>query len=156
MSARRIRLTRGGNVCEEVLLDEVGNRKDLKITFLLKGNAFLDLSVPISHTASGTDSNVSIRGVVDDRARALVKGLVKIAPNIKGVESFLSVKILVVSREAKAEARPELEILANNVKASHAATVGKIDPEQIFYMESRGFSYTEAKRLIIKGWIEDF
>jgi len=111
------------------------------------------LNLTAEHLAQGTFGRITIRGVAENGARIKVKGLVRIAKIAQNTDSFLAMKILLLDKQSGAVAEPELEILANRVKASHAASVGKIDEEQMFYLKSRGINEREAKNIIIKGFL---
>lgn len=112
-----------------------------------------DLNIVVTHTVPDTFGRVEIRGVAENGARVKVKGLVRIEKQAQNTDSFLSMKILLLDKRSAATAEPELEILANKVKASHSASVGKIDEEQLFYLASRGVGESEAKKIIIKGFL---
>lgn len=112
-----------------------------------------DLNLVMTHSAINTYGRVEIRGVAENGARVRVKGLVKILKQAQNTDSFLSMKILLLDKRSGATAEPELEIEANRVKASHSASVGKIDEEQLFYLKSRGIKEQEAKNVIVNGFI---
>jgi Fe-S cluster assembly protein SufD len=112
-----------------------------------------ELDLVMTHKVANTHGRVEVRGVVENGARVRVKGLIKIEKQAQDTDSFLSMKILLMDKQSGATAEPELEILANKVKASHSASVGKIDEEQLFYLSSRGIIGQEAKEMIVKGFI---
>ena len=112
-----------------------------------------ELNLVISHIAPNTFGRVVIKGVAENGARIAVKGLVKIEKQAQNTDSFLAMKILLLDKKSGATAEPELEIEANRVKASHSASVGKIDDEQLFYLRSRGIEETKAKNIIVNGFI---
>lgn len=114
-----------------------------------------EINLLISHLVPNTFGRVVIKGVAENGARVKVKGLVKIAKQAQETDSFLSMKILLLDKNSSAVAEPELEIEANRVKASHSASVGKIDEEQLFYLKSRGIEEKEAKNIIVEGFIND-
>ena len=116
-----------------------------------KGEYELDLVM--IHKVPNTLGRVEVRGVAENWARVRVKGLIKIEKQAQDTDSFLSMKILLLDKKSGATAEPELEILANKVKASHSASVGKIDEEQLFYLKSRGIDENEAKNIIINGFL---
>ena len=82
-----------------------------------------------------------------------VEGMIKIDKGANGVDDFLEMRLLLLDDKSQAVAEPKLEIETNEVKASHAATVGKIDEEQVFYLTSRGITGKEAERLIVDGFL---
>lgn len=112
-----------------------------------------EIDLVMTHEVANTFGRVEIRGIAENGARIKIKGLVKIEKDAQNTDSFLSMKVLLLDKKSGATAEPELEILANRVKASHAASVGKIDEEQLFYLKSRGIDEKEAKNIIIKGFL---
>ena len=112
-----------------------------------------ELYLKMEHLVPNTFGRVMVKGVAENGARIKIKGLIKIEKVAQNTDSFLAMKILLLDKKSGATAEPELEILANRVKASHAASVGKIDEEQLFYLKSRGIIEQEAKNLIVNGFI---
>lgn len=106
------------------------------------------------HISPETVSNISVRGVVRDSAKATVDGLVKIEKGAIKSDSNISAHILLLDKGARARADPKMEILNNDVSAKHSASVGEIDDEQIFYLMSRGMSEKEAKETIVEGFLK--
>jgi len=96
---------------------------------------------------------VVIKVVVMDGAFLDLSGIIKIKKGAHLAEAFLRQKVLLVGDKARAEAKPELEIETDEVKASHAASVGRISEEEIFYLMGRGFSREESVELIIKAFL---
>jgi Fe-S cluster assembly protein SufD len=77
-----------------------------------------------------------------------------VAPGANGTDGYQANRNLILSQHARADSIPGLEILADDVKCTHGATVGKVDPDQVFYLRSRGLSENEAKHLIVEGFFE--
>jgi|SRR5258706_1520046 len=113
------------------------------------------VTVLSDHVAKRTFGRVVIKGVASNGAKVSVDGMVKIGKEATKTDSFLEMRILLLDKKSSAVVEPKLEIENNNVKASHAATVGKIDEEQIFYLTSRGVSEDDSKRLIIDGFLKE-
>lgn len=111
------------------------------------------LELVMTHSSEDTFGRIKIKGVVENGARIKVRGLVRIEKEAQNTDSFLSMAFLLLDKKSSATAEPELEILADRVKASHSASVGKIDEEQLFYLRSRGINEKEAKNVIIKGFL---
>ena len=111
--------------------------------------------VVADHRAVNTFGRVVIKGVAANGAHVSIDGLVKIAKGARKTDSFLEMRVLLLDKKSSAVAEPKLEIENNDVKASHAATVGKIDEEQLFYLSSRGVDYEEAKMLIVEGFLRE-
>jgi len=137
----------------QFILDHEGQALEVTGKFSLTGNQFGRWDVEIIHAAPNTSSKTNIKGVVDGTARAFVNGIIKVLPAAVGTEAFLEERILLVSENAKAEATPNLEIETDEVHCSHAATVGKIDEEEIFYLQSRGIKSDQAKEMIAEGFL---
>lgn len=107
----------------------------------------------ISHVAPQTKARVVFRGVMTGSARQDWRGMIKIAKDAQQTDSWLEDRTLLLSPKARATAIPSLEIEANDVHASHAATVGKLDANVLLYLATRGIDEPTARRLIIDGFI---
>ena len=112
------------------------------------------LRIGVNHRGRKTKGRVKIRGIVERGASVKVDGLVRIEKEADEADDVLDMKVLLLDDKAEAEVDPKMEILANNVKAAHAASVGRIDEEQLFYLQSRGLDRQEAEKLIIRGFLE--
>jgi FeS assembly protein SufB len=106
------------------------------------------------HGAIATNAETLVKGVLTDRARVEFEGMIRVRPKAQQTASFLSDHTLLLSNECRAESIPSLEIGANEVSASHGATTGQIDEEQLFYLMVRGISRPEAERIIVQGFFE--
>ena len=135
------------------ILDQKGQELNLIGRFRLADNQTGRWNVEIVHAAPNTSSKTDIKGVVGDSAHAFVVGTIKVLPAATGTEAFLEERILLVSENAKAEAVPNLEIETDEVHCSHAAAVGKIDEEELFYLQSRGITEKLAKAMIVEGFL---
>jgi Fe-S cluster assembly protein SufD len=114
-----------------------------------------DLRVSQVHAAPKTTSDLSFRSAVQDDARSIYTGLIKITADGKGSSAFQTNRIIKLSDRAWADSVPNLDIENNDVKCSHASTVGPIDTDQRFYLESRGIPTAVAERLIVLGFFDD-
>lgn len=114
-----------------------------------------DLRVLQEHVAPRTTSNLLFKGAVQDRARSVYTGLIRIGPAARGSSAFQTNRNLKLSEDAWADSVPNLDIETNDVKCSHASTVGPVDPEQRFYLESRGVPPVVAERLIVLGFFDE-
>ncbi len=112
----------------------------------------LDATTNVYHSAENTTNNMMVNGIMKGTSSAIYRGLIKIGKNARGTNSYLSNHILKLSEHAIANSIPALEIDNNEVKASHGATVGQVDDEQLFYLRSRGLSKEEAESLIVDGF----
>lgn len=137
-----------------ILLAGKGAKITLLALLLGKNMSKLDLNIKITHQKPGTLSKIIVKGALDGSAGINFNGLVKIEPGAKEADASLAAHILLLSDKAKGQVVPGLEILENNIKASHAATIGRINDMELFYLRSRGLSEKEAKSLIVQGFIE--
>ena len=107
-----------------------------------------------NHLASDTTSDLLFGGVLKDDAFSLWKGNIYVSEGTKGTDGFQRNKNLLLSEAAHAEAIPGLEIIADDVRCSHAVTLSSVDAEQLFFLRSRGISEKEAQDLIVSGFLE--
>ena len=112
------------------------------------------LEAYITHAAPNTKSNVNVRAVLRDRSTFAFKGNVKIEKGAKGADAYLRSDALLFDEAKMGDDTPALEILEPDVKAGHAATIGKVDEMMLFYLMSRGLSRKQAERMLIDGFIE--
>jgi Fe-S cluster assembly protein SufD len=114
----------------------------------------LDYDTTQEHAAPNTNSDLAFRGVLGARATAVWRGMIKVDPGAQQTDAFQECRNLLLSTEAHADAIPGLEILADDVRCTHAAAVAQIDRDQLFYLTSRGLDPAEAKSLIVEGFLE--
>jgi Fe-S cluster assembly protein SufD len=107
------------------------------------------------HRSEHTTSDINFRVVLSGRARSAYTGLIRIAQHAPYCEAFQENRNLLLSEESRAESIPELEILTDEVRCTHGATAGPIDPEEIFYLASRGLTPQEATKMIVGGFLEE-
>lgn len=119
------------------------------------GNKKIVVDVTMVHKAPETSGEALLRAVVSNKAKIVLQGLVKVEKGAQKTNSFLLQKALLLSSKAEAEAVPMLEIKADDVKCSHAATVGTIDEAELFYLMSRGISRLKAERMIVEGFLSE-
>ena len=143
-----------GRVSIDVTLGE-GARFELGGVILARGDANREIVTVVRHAAPGATSRQVIRSVLDDRATGSFLGKVAVARGAQKSDAIQSVKALLLSRSATANAKPELEIFADDVKCAHGATVGELDANALFYMASRGISNNEARALLTEAFIAD-
>lgn len=119
------------------------------------GDQMHDFRTIQDHDAPHTTSDLLFKGVVQDRSRSVYTGLIKIRPHARGTAAFQTNRNLTLGAGAWAESVPNLQIETNDVRCSHASTVGPIDPEHRFYLESRGIPTQIAERLIVLGFFDE-
>lgn len=138
-----------------VSFDKMGSEEEILGLIVADQPGDYYLKILVDHKVGNTFGRVMIRGIAKNGARVRVEGMIKIDKQANGVDDFLEMKLLLLDAKSQAVAEPKLEIEANEVKASHAATVGKIDEEQVFYLESRGVKRAEAEGLIVDGFLSE-
>ena len=106
------------------------------------------------HIGLSTNAETLVKGVLTDHSRVEFDGMIRVRPHAQQTASFLSAHGLLLSKKARGEFIPGLEISANEVSASHGATTGQIDEEQLFYLMVRGIARPEAERIIVQGFFE--
>ena len=104
------------------------------------------------HLADHCTSDLLIKGCLKDRARSVYQGLIQVAEGAQRTDAYQANRNLVLSDTARADSIPGLEILANDVRCTHGATIGNVDPEQMYYLMARGLPRNEAQRLIVEGF----
>lgn len=132
-----------------------GASGDLLAAYFGDGDQTLDFRTFQFHDAPDTTSNLLFKGAVGGHSRSVYTGLIKVAPEARGTNAFQTNRNVKLSDDAWAESVPNLEIETNDVRCSHASTVGPVDPEQRFYLESRGVPPTAADRLIVAGFFDE-
>jgi Fe-S cluster assembly protein SufD len=114
----------------------------------------LDFDTIQEHAAPNTNSDLAFRGVLAAGSTAVWRGMIKVDPGAQQTDAFQESRNLLLSTDAHADAIPGLEILADDVRCTHAAAIAQIDKEQLFYLTSRGLDPAGAKSLIIEGFLE--
>ncbi len=139
-------------------LDNVmkGNGSEAHDFELVFGNAKqkFDITSNLTHVGESTSGKVVAKGVFKDSSKSIFKGMINIEENARNSNSYLSGHSILLSKEARSDAIPGLEIKNNNVKATHSASVAQINQDQIFYLMARGLPEDEAKKLIILGFYD--
>jgi Fe-S cluster assembly protein SufD len=116
------------------------------------GRQHFDLHTLQKHLAPSTTSDLLIKSALKDRARSVYQGLIQVAEGAQRTDAYQANRNLLLSEKARADSIPGLEILANDVRCTHGATIGTVDPEQMYYLESRGLARSVAQRLIVEGF----
>jgi Fe-S cluster assembly protein SufD len=139
----------------EVRLVETGASAQQLALYFASGTQMHDFRTLQRHEAPRTHSDLLFKGAVGGSARSVYTGLIRIEKNAAKSEAFQTNRNLTLGDGAWAESVPNLEIETNEVKCSHASTVGSIDEDQRFYLESRGISPEVAERLVVFGFFKD-
>jgi Fe-S cluster assembly protein SufD len=143
----------GGHVRMETRLS--GEGADARVTgaYATHGRQHIDFDTTQEHAAPHTTSDLAFRGVLQGRSSAVWKGNIIVDPGAQKTDAFQESRNLLISKRAHADAIPGLEIQANDVRCTHAAAVAQVDPEQIYYLRSRGLREEVAKQLVIEGFL---
>ena len=123
------------------------------IKYLVKNGENVVWDEVIVYDKNNLEGETEIKAVVEEGGNLKLKGKILIKKDAVGANAFLRFKVLLLGKNAKAEVDPELEILTNDVKASHAAAVGQVDEEQLFYLMSRGFDKQKAIELMVEAFL---
>jgi Fe-S cluster assembly protein SufD len=139
----------------ESLLAGSGAESDLTAVYFGDGHQMLDFRTLQDHDAPNTRSDLLFKGAVEDTAQSVYSGLIRIRPDAQNSVAFQTNRNLVLTEGADARSVPNLEIEADDVKCSHASTVGPVDDDQLYYLATRGVPPEEAERLIVLGFFDD-
>jgi Fe-S cluster assembly protein SufD len=144
-----------GKVRMETLLAGEGAEGTVTGAYAPHARQHLDFDTTQEHGAPNTRSDLAFRGILADRSTAVWRGMIKVDPGAQQTDAFQECRNLLLSKRAHADAIPGLEILANDVRCTHAAAIAQIDKEQLFYLRSRGIAEGPAKRLVIEGFMAE-
>jgi Fe-S cluster assembly protein SufD len=137
----------------QVFLTQPGAEVEIVGAFSLTGSDQQAVTVILHHQAPHTRATTTLHGVARDRSQLSFTGRIIIDPGCPDTNSFLTERILLLSDQAKATAVPDLEILSDDVKCSHAASISRIPEEHLFYLQSRGIPRTQAEEMIVDGFL---
>jgi Fe-S cluster assembly protein SufD len=157
-SLRLFNVTLGGKFSKtrvEASLAGEGANAELKALYFASGEQFFDFHTLQDHRVGNTRSDLLFKGALQDVARTVYAGLIRIEKHAARSDAYQANRNLVLSDKAKATSIPMLEIDNNDVRCTHGATVGPVDPEHLFYLRSRGIPEVTAKRMLIQGFFGD-
>jgi Fe-S cluster assembly protein SufD len=120
--------------------------------FFADGDQFFDHHTWQLHESPYATSDLEFKGALKEQARSVYSGLIKVFEGAQRTDAYQQNRNLVLSREARADTIPNLEIGANDVRCTHGATVSQVEEEHLFYLESRGIPRSEAQKLIVEGF----
>jgi Fe-S cluster assembly protein SufD len=132
-----------------------GADAELKSIYLASGKQFFDFHTLQDHQVGNTRSDLLFKGALQDTARTVYAGLIRIEKGAARSDAYQANRNLVLSDHAKATSIPMLEIDNNDVRCTHGATVGPVDPQHMFYLRSRGIPEQTAKRMLVQGFFGD-
>ena len=132
-----------------------GARSDLLAVAVAKHQQEFDARTLQDHISPHTASDLLYKNALDDRARTIFGGLIRVEPHAHFTDAYQKVRNLLLSDDAEANSMPGLEILADNVRCTHGATSGQIEEDQMFYLRSRGIPTKVAQRLLVTGFLDE-
>jgi Fe-S cluster assembly protein SufD len=144
-----------GKVRMETKLAGRGSSAKVTGAYAGDGDQHLDYDTTQEHAAEDTNSDLAFRGVLTERATAVWRGMIRVDKGAQRTDAFQESRNLLLSTDAHADAIPGLEIEADDVRCTHAAAVAQVDPEQLYYLRSHGLADSEAKRLVIEGFLSE-
>lgn len=145
----------GGKIARHELQVAFAGRNaevDMQGLVLARGTAHIDHTLHLHHALPDCRSNQLFKHVVDDQGHAVFQGGIRVAPHAQKTDAQQLSRTLLLADRAQIDTKPELEILADDVKCSHGASIGDVDPQQLFYMQARGIPVAEARRLLLSGF----
>lgn len=167
-SHERVRVERDGNL--DWIFGAVGSRltknfSELDLVgegatgrmsgfYFTDGSQHLDHDTQQNHLAPHTTSDLLFKGALKDKSRSVWQGMIYVAPGAQKTDGYQANRNLVLSESARADSIPGLEILADDVRCTHGATVGKLEQEPMFYLESRGIPPKDAERILVEGFFD--
>jgi len=138
-----------------IALDGENAQANLSGVSVLGEGGHADITTHVRHNVGRTRSSQLFKNVAGGKSRAVYQGKVSVAQHANGADSRQSAKALLLGNRAEADLKPELEILADDVKCAHGAAVGDLDADSLFYLRARGISETEARDMLIHAFLED-
>ena len=151
-------VSKGGKLARlesHVHFDDSEAQMALSAIYLGAGEQHHDITTITHHAHHSCASNQVIRGVLAEQSHGVFQGKVCVAPDAQKTDGQQMSRVLLLSRDAVADAKPELEIFADDVVCSHGATVGELDETLMFYLKSRGIPHHQARAMLIQAFLED-
>jgi len=167
-SHERVRVERGGKLdwifgaigsrltknFSELDLSGEGAQGRMSGFYFTDGNQHLDHDTQQNHLAPHTTSDLLFKGALKGKSRSVWQGMIYVAPGAQKTDGYQANRNLVLSDGARADSIPGLEILADDVRCTHGATVGKLEQEPLFYLKSRGIPQAEAEKIVVEGFFD--
>ena len=153
---REVGFTTGGALVRNQLFLKLageGTIANIHQASLLTGHQHADTTLNVDHAAAGSQSREVFKAVVDDKARAVFQGRITVQPGAQQTDARMMARALLLSDEAVANCKPELEIFADDVQCGHGTTTGALDDQLKFYLMARGIPEKEAEALLIQAFV---
>jgi Fe-S cluster assembly protein SufD len=135
-------------------LEAPGGSAELNGLYAARREQFIEQATLQDHRAPDTTSRVLYKGLARGRGRSVYRGMIRVAHGAQRTDAYQTNNNLVLDDGARADSIPGLEIQANDLSCSHGSTVGHLDPEQVFYLQTRGLSRGDAERMMVRGFYE--
>jgi Fe-S cluster assembly protein SufD len=151
-------LNEGGKLSRltaKIDLNGEGAEAHLSGVSVLGDGAHADITTHVVHAVPNTHSTQKFKKVAGGKSRAVYQGRVTVQAGANGVDSSQSAKALLLGNRAEADLKPELEILADDVKCAHGAAIGDLDADSLFYLRARGIAESEARALLLRAFLEE-
>lgn len=148
-------LSMGGRVARSqthITFDGVRGEANASGALLVRGGRHADANLFVDHAVPNCVSKEVYKSVLDDNSRGVFQGRILVRPDAQKTDGRMSSRALLLSEKAEMDAKPELEIFADDVQCAHGATIGQLDEEQLFYMLSRGIDRETAKGLLVQAF----
>jgi Fe-S cluster assembly protein SufD len=144
-----------GKIFQNTILDGEGAEGKVTGAYATRGRQHLDFDTTQEHAAANCNSDLAFRGILNGRSSAVWRGMIKVDHGAQQTDAFQESRNLLLSKRAHADAIPGLEILADDVRCTHAAAIAQIDPDQLFYLRARGLDEEVASRLVVEGFLAE-
>jgi Fe-S cluster assembly protein SufD len=151
-------VTLGGAIVRNEItpvLDGPGGHCTLNGLYVASGRQHVDNHLRVEHAQPHCDSREFFKGILEDRARAVFTGRIVVHPDAQKTDAKQTNMNLLLSEDAQVDSKPQLEIFADDVKCTHGATIGQIDDDAVFYMQTRGIDEATARGVLIFGFAEE-
>jgi Fe-S cluster assembly protein SufD len=135
-----------------VNLNGEGSKFNARGLYLITGRSIANVCFDVNHNASNTYSNITYNGVVNGNAKAWFNAKAIVNKGLKQIQAFQNNKNIQLSKTSELNTKPELEIYSDDVVCTHGATIGTLDQDALFYMQSRGITLKESQRLLLEGF----
>ncbi|MFQ5420722.1 MAG: SufD family Fe-S cluster assembly protein, partial [Anaerolineae bacterium] len=139
---------------QTVELDDRGAWARMSGIFFTNGRQHLDLDTQQNHNAADTVSDLLYKGALKDKSRSVWQGMIRALPGSQRIDGFQANRNLMLDDSARADSIPGLEIEADDVRCTHASTIGQLDREEVFYLMSRGIPEDTAVRMVVQGFFD--
>lgn len=146
--------SKNGKVFLETKLAGQGAHAAVTGAYATHARQHVDYDTLQEHAAAHTTSDLAFRGILLDRSSTVWRGMIQVDPGAQQTDAFQESRNLLLSKKAHADAIPGLEILADDVRCTHAAAIAQIEADQVFYLRSRGLTEADAQRLVVEGFLQ--